>query len=402
MNKVEILIADDDPLVRETFKDLIVDYKKDLRKNRRDDLLGYLFDHDYKIYYDEAEDGVELESKIASRLEENPSQFFITFVDEDMPKKKGTDAIAGITELVYSLTMEHNRVVDPNTSRPKVRLISYTQKQDIDISEGIALESGAALFLRKTSLDDFYEEMIRIIEHMVLDLTNLDPMKKFQGSRKASLRLIGNSEHSRFEDFKEYLRFRYCKEVLVGMIERSRFNNAWINPDLGDFFSVPVGLYSSGDTPRLIACARLITTRMQSNSTVLLEELLDQCAVSMAGFEGNYSKPGDDAVRVDKYYINKDYIGYDSAGKILDFIVAFATSNGHSRIEWEVTNDLLPLAQRHGFEVSGNSDKLTHQTELNIDSWKGNMTDVEKFRECIDADSGPVEIELESTIDSVY
>ena len=46
MKRVEIMVADDDANVRETFKDLIVDYKRDLDNHRRDDHLGILFNDD--------------------------------------------------------------------------------------------------------------------------------------------------------------------------------------------------------------------------------------------------------------------------------------------------------------------------------------------------------------------
>lgn len=367
VNKVEILIADDDPHVRETFKDLVVDYKRDIEKKRRDNNLGLIFDYDYKVYYDEAEDGRELKSKIANRLEQNPEQYFVSFVDEDMPVCRGTDAIAGITELMYSI----NRSMASDSrhmSRPKIRMVSYTQKQHIDITEGLARDSGATMFLRKTGLDDFYEEMIRIVEHLVIDMTSLEPVNGCGSRRNASICLLGKCPEKGASRFREYMKFRYWKEVLVGKISREKYNNAWMYPDLADFFSVPIGIYVVGNSgEKLIACARLVLPHMQSESTILLEDLLSRYAGLLPGLDGNFTKPPNDSVKLDKYYVDRNYTAYGIPNILMDYAVSFAMHAGHKKVRWEVTPDLAPLAGKFGFsnpEKGSGEDVLV--SELNL------------------------------------
>jgi CheY-like chemotaxis protein len=385
MKKVEVIVADDDSAVRETFNDLVKNYRGDLAKSRRDDHLGYLFNEEYEILFDEAKNGFNLEKLIDEKVRKYPDNYFIVFVDEDMPVKKGTDAISGITDVVGALNQQYSLPKVQDASLPKVRFVSYTKEQDLETSEGAAKESGASLFLSKTGLDDFYEDMIRIVEHQVLDLANLEQVSSPSGQPKATIKVIGSDFDPGQWEFREYLHMRYCKEALIGLLTLSQQNSAWMSPDLNDFFSLPLGIYVDiNGKPRLVACMRLLTSQMQSRTTLLLEEILSRYAGRLTGIAGSWTAVEDDAIRLDKFHIDKAWVAFDVTENLLIYATAMAMHLEKKKMIWEVDDYLLPLAMNFGFTGERVTQRGTVVTEFNLEQPGEYISDAYQIRELIE------------------
>ncbi len=360
--KINFIIADDIREVRDTFNRFLDLYKSDIEDGFSDDHLRYILGSQYEIELIEAADGIELEEKVEEKFKTCLSDYFVCFVDEDMPRKRGTAAISSISKSLDKYTPHSNADLQ---NRPRIKFVSYTQKQDIDISEEIAKASGADLFFRKTGLDNFYVEIVQIFEHLVLDSINLAPAPVMDINGNVLISVIGANAESDIQKYKEYLNFRYINEVWSCEITRDDTNHNWFNPDYYDNVSIPIGIYTASDEGgKLIACLRMITSQRQPQAE-LLEKALKSADYEMPGTTNNIEL-NDNELIIDKAYLDKSFRSYNLFENLLEYTCALALHLGKSTISWDIPDDLLSTAKEFGFKKHPDADEVSRLLYYNL------------------------------------
>ena len=358
--KVNFVIADDLDYVRATFVRFLDLYKSDISDGYLDDHLGYILGNSYDIDMIEASDGADFEEKMTEQINDNLSDYLVCFVDEDMPRMKGTDAILSVSSLID----HHIKTPEYKQPLPRVKFVSYTQKQDLDISEDIALASGADLFFKKTGLDDFYEDIVRIFEHLVLKASDLKPAPVMNIDKNILLSVIPTDQENAVKDIKQYFNFRYINEVWSSEIPNNRINNYWINPDHYDYSSIPFGIYSTGKTRKLIASIRVITSERQPYAG-MIDEIIKSADYKMPEFE---NEPGisSDKIIIDKFYADQSYNSYNLLENLLAYTCAWAINRDKTSICWNVDKSCIPIAEEFGFVQTKELDSESADMVLDL------------------------------------